>query len=414
MSKQNKQIITLAFSGGLDTSFCAAWLQQERDADVVTCCVDTGGFGGEEELAAIEDRALSLGAVAHHTVDARQVVYERFVSYIIKGNVLRGGVYPVSVAAERTAQAEAVVDIARQVGAQGVAHGSTGAGNDQVRFDIALATLAPELAIHAPIRELAMSREQESTWLIEHGFPVDEKVIAYSFNEGLFGTTIGGTETHDGWAMPPESAYTITRPQETAADTAEEVVLGFEQGLPVSLDGERLGGVQLVGALNARCAAHGVGRGIHVGDTILGVKGRIAFEAPAPLVLITAHRELQKLVSTKWQSMGCEQAGSSYGMLLHEGLYYDPAVRDLEALLDSANTRVTGEVRVRLFKGMHTVVGARSPHSLLGKGATYGEGALGWDGAEAAGFAKLHGMQSTLAMQAHQATTVAPLQESES
>ena len=221
------KIITLAFSGGLDTSFCAAWLQRERQADVVTCCVDTGGFGGAEELSAIEDRALSLGAKAHHTVDARQVVYDRFVTYIIKGNVLRGGVYPVSVAAERTAQAEAVVDIARKVGAHGVAHGSTGAGNDQVRFDVALATLAPDLAIHAPIRELAWSREEESAWLSAHGFPVEDKVVGYSFNEGLFGTTIGGRETHDGWAMPPEEAYSITCSPEAAVDKAEELVLGI-------------------------------------------------------------------------------------------------------------------------------------------------------------------------------------------
>ncbi len=394
-----KPTITLAFSGGLDTSFCAAWLQQEKDADVVTCCVDTGGFGGPEELAAIEDRALSLGAREHRTVDARRDVYDRFVSYIVKGNVLRGGVYPVSVAAERTAQAEAVVRVAREVGATGVAHGSTGAGNDQVRFDVALATLAPDLAIHAPIRELAWSREEESAWLRAHGFPVDDKVVGYSFNEGLFGTTIGGRETHDGWAMPPESAYQITCSVADAQDEPEEVVIGFERGLPVSLDGEAMDGVTLVGALNAKCKPHGVGRGVHVGDTILGVKGRIAFEAPAPLVLITAHRELQKLVATKWQAQTVEQAGSTYGMLLHEGLYYDPAMRDLEALLDSANTRVTGDVRVRLHKGGHVVTGVRSPHSLLGKGATYGEGALGWDGAEAAGFSKIHGMQAVLAAQ---------------
>ena len=390
------QRITLAYSGGLDTSFCVAWLREERGAEVVTCCVDTGGFGADE-LAALEDKALSLGAVEHHTVDARADVYERFVSYLVKGNVLRGGVYPVSVAAERTAQAEAVVKIARQTGSTGIAHGSTGAGNDQVRFDVALATLAPDLELHAPIRELHWSREQESDWLKAHGVAVPDQLVGYSLNEGLFGTTIGGRETHDGWSLPPEDAYSLTCAASEAVDTPEELIVGFEHGLPVSLDGVAMDGVALVEALNARCKPHGVGRGVHVGDTVLGVKGRIAFEAPAPLVLIAAHRELQKLVATKWQAMGADQAGATYGMLLHEGLYYDPAMRDLEALLDSANTRVTGEVRVRLYKGAHHVVGARSPFSLLGQGALYGEGAEAWTGAEAAGFARLHGLQSMLA-----------------
>jgi len=391
--------VVLAFSGGLDTSFCAVWLREERGLDVVTCCVDTGGFEAEG-LAAIADRALSLGARAHRTVDARHEVYARFVSYIIKGNVLRGGVYPVSVAAERTAQAEAVVAVAREVGASAIAHGSTGAGNDQVRFDVALATLAPDLEIITPIRELAWSRRQESDWLSARGIPVQEKTVGYSLNEGLFGTTIGGRETHDGWNLPPESAYVLTCPSTEAAEQPEELVLGFERGLPVSLDGRPLDGVDLVAALNARCAPHGVGRGVHVGDTVLGVKGRIAFEAPAPLVLIAAHRELQKLVCTKWQLHWCEQVGGFYGMLLHEGLYYDPVMRDFEALLDSVNQRVSGEVRVRLHKGQHAVVGTRSPYSLLGKGALYGEGSSSWTGADAAGFARLHGMQSRLASQA--------------
>ena len=388
--------VVLAYSGGLDTSFCAVWLKEHRGLDVVTCLVDTGGFS-EEALGVLADRALGLGVRAHRTVDARDDVYERFVTYLVKGNVLRGGVYPVSVAAERTAQAESVVELAREVGASAIAHGSTGAGNDQVRFDVALATLAPDLEIIAPIRELGWSRQQESDWLKEHEVAVDDQTVTYSLNEGLFGTTIGGKETHDGWSVPPEDAYTLTCSSEDATPDAQEIVLGFRQGQAASLDGVELDGVALVEALNAICAPHGVGRGLHLGDTVLGVKGRIAFEAPAPLVLIEAHRELQKLVCTKWQQHWIDQVGTFYGMQLHEGLYYDPVMRDLEAHLDSANERVTGEVRVRLHRGRHDVVGVRSPYSLLGRGATYGEGDTVWSGAEAAAFAKIHGMQSRIA-----------------
>lgn len=389
--------IVLAFSGGLDTSFCAVWLRERHAARVVTVTVDTGGFT-PQALAAVEARARELGAAEHRTVDARADVWQRFVAWLVKGNVLRGGAYPVSVGCERTAQAEAVVRVAQELGADAVAHGSTGAGNDQVRFDVAIGALAPALAILAPIRELNWSRQQESDWLRERGVAVPEKSVAYSLNEGLFGTTIGGRETHDTWRMPPEAAYTMTVAPEKAAPEPEELVLGFEQGLPVSLDGRRLDGVALVAALNARCRPHGVGRGLHVGDTILGHKGRIAFEAPAPLVLIRAHRELQKLVATKWQQYWCDQAGTFYGMLLHEGLYYDPAMRDLEALLDSANRRVSGEVRVRLYRGNLDVVGARSPFSLLDPAvAVYGEGASAWTGEQAAGFARIHGLPSLLA-----------------
>jgi len=389
--------IVLAFSGGLDTSFCAAWLRERHGADIVSVTVDTGGFT-QEALAAVEARARALGVREHRTVDARADVWRRFVSYLIKGNVLRGGVYPVSVGCERTAQAEAVVRVALELSADAVAHGSTGAGNDQVRFDVAIGALAPGLSILAPIRELGWSRQQETDWLRERGVKVPEKTVAYSLNEGLFGTTIGGKETHDPWTLPPDAAHTMTVAPTEARAEPEELVIAFERGLPVGLDGRRLDGVVLVEELNRRCRPHGVGRGIHIGDTILGHKGRIAFEAPAPLVLIRAHRELQKLVCTKWQQHWCDQAGSFYGMLLHEGLYHDPAMRDLEALLDSANARVTGEARVRLYRGNHDVVGVRSPHSLLDPAvAVYGEGASAWTGEQAAGFSRIHGLSVLLA-----------------
>ncbi len=389
--------IVLAFSGGLDTSFCAVWLREERDADVVSVTVDTGGFS-PEALRAIEQRAHDLGVTEHRTVDARADVYDRFVAWLVRGHVLRGGVYPLSVGCERVAQAEAVGAVARAVGADGIAQGSTGAGNDQVRFDVALAAMAPELPVFAPVRELNWSREQERAWLAERGVAVDAGTVGYSLNEGLFGTTIGGTETHDPWAVPPESAYTMTVPPTAAADEPEELVLSFEQGLPVALDGEALSGVELLVALNERARPHGVGRGIHVGDTILGVKGRIAFEAAAPLILIRAHRELSKLVLTKWQAHWLDQLGSFYGTLLHEGLYHDPVMRDIEAFLANANQRLDGDARVRLYKGNYDVVGTRSPQSLIDAGvATYGEGMAAFSGIDAQGFARIHGLPAVLA-----------------
>lgn len=390
------QRVVLAFSGGLDTSFCVAWLTQDQGAEVTTVCVDTGGFD-EQALAAIEARALELGAVAHHTVDARAQVFDRFVAYVVKGGVLRGGVYPVSVAAERTAQTEAVVKVACASGAVAVAHGSTGAGNDQIRFDVALATLAPDLAIVAPVRELGWSRDQEAAWLAKHSIPQPADDVAYSRNAGLVGATIGGVETHDSWFMPPESVYTLTSDGSNGAE-AEELVVGFTAGLPVTLDGRAMVGHELLAELNARAGAHGFGRGIHVGDTILGVKGRIAFEAPGPLLLVKARGELAKLVQTRSQAHWNRQLGDFWGEQLHQGLFYDPAMRDAEALLDSANALATGEVKLLLHHGHADVVGVRSPHSLLGgQDALYGEEMGAWTGSDAAGFARLHGLQSVIA-----------------
>ncbi|RKY17463.1 MAG: argininosuccinate synthase [Planctomycetota bacterium] len=383
--------IVLAFSGGLDTSFCVAWLREQHGAEVTTVCVDTGGFDAGS-LAAIEQRALSLGAVGHHTIDARDAVWERFVTYVVKGQALRGGVYPVSVAAERTAQTEAVLSVARALGVGTVAHGSTGAGNDQVRFDVALGALAPELEVLAPVRALGWSRERAADWLAERGHALDSDTVAYSVNSGLVGTTIGGQETHDAWSMPPGSVYSMTVDPADAPDEAEELLLGFESGVARTLDGRSLDGPALLAELNQRVGAHGVGRGIHVGDTILGVKGRIAFEAPGPLALVTAHRELSKLVLTSRQAHWLRQLGDFWGQSLHEGLYHDPAMRDAEALLDSASARVSGDVRLLLHKGRMEVNGARSPHSLLGQqSAVYGEQTGCWSGADAAGFARLHG-----------------------
>ncbi len=392
--------IALAFSGGLDTSFLAIWLRERIGAEVVTVTVDTGGFS-DQDLAAIAARAAALGITDHRVVNAQADVYEGYISYLIKGDCLRGGTYPVSVGAERTAQAAAIVRVAREIGATAIAHGSTRAGNDQIRFDVAIQALAPDLEVHAPIRDLGWSRKEESDWLAERGIEIDAATVAYSVNEGLFGTTIGGRETHDAWQVPPESVYTATAAPEDAPAEAQEVILGFERGLPVALDGEALGGVDVLRALNDIAGRHGVGRGMHLGDTILGVKGRLAFEAPGPLVVIRAHGELEKLVQTRWQAYWRQMLGTFYGNLLHEGLYFDPVMRDLEAFLDSVNERVTGDVRVRLHQGRLDVVGVRSPHALMDADvAVYGEGASGWSGEDAAGFARLYGLGAALGRRA--------------
>ena len=389
--------IVLAFSGGLDTTFCAVRLRETEGADVITVTVDTGGFS-DAERRRIEERARAAGSVRHETVDGRRRVYDRFCTYLVKGNCLRGGVYPLSVGAERIVQAEEVARVARETGAAAVAHGSTGAGNDQVRFDTALAALLPGIRVLAPIRELGWTRDQEADWLEARGFPVDRSTRRYSVNAGLWGVTIGGGETHDPWkSLPPEAWQTTTDPEKAPAE-AEVVVLAFERGLPVALDGRRLEPLELLAELGARAARHGVGRGVHLGDTILGIKGRIAFEAPAPAVILRAHRELEKLVLTKAQQTWKQTLAEFYGGALHEGLWFDPVMRDCEAFLDSSQERVNGEARVRLWRGTCEVVGVRSPDSLLsGAGATYGEGAKAWSGAEAAGFSRIHGMQGILA-----------------
>ncbi|MBI5200727.1 MAG: argininosuccinate synthase [Elusimicrobia bacterium] len=396
-----KPKILLAFSGGLDTTFCLLWLKETLNADVVTATVDTGGFE-PSELAAIEKRALSLGALEHRTLDAKAELFSRFVTVLIQGNVLRGRVYPLSVSAERVLQAELTAKLAKSLGCDGVAHGSTGAGNDQVRFDGAFQALAPGLAVHTPIRTLGWSRAQETEWLAKHGVTVPAKTTAYSVNTGLWGTTVGGKETHDPWKEVPASAFPV--PPEGLKTAPADVVIGFDKGVPVSIDGKKLSGPELVAALHALGRSYGLGRGTHLGDTILGIKGRIAFEAPAPLMLIAAHQELEKLVLTRWQAFWKNHVGEFYGQMLHEGLYYDPVMRDLEAMILSSQLRVNGEVRLKLAPGHFDVTGVKSPQSLMSAQAAYGETSKLWDGAEAAGFSKIHAMPMALAMKAEVAS----------
>ena len=387
--------VALAFSGGLDTSYCVPVL---RDAghDVHTVFVNTGGSSAAEREA-IRRQAMAVGAAEHHEVDARAAVFDRFVRFLIQGNVLRGEVYPLSVAAERTQQAISVIDVARQIGAVAVAHGSTGAGNDQIRFDIALRVLAPELGIITPIREKGVTRDQSIAYLQARNLPVPAKASAYSINRGLWGTTWGGGWTHDTWAGPP--AELIEPPADAPAPA--ELVIGWETGTPVSLGGAALTGADLVDRLGEIAESYGIGRAIHVGETALGIKGRIGFEAGSALMLIGAHRELEKLVLTRWQTFWKDQLGRFYGDRLHEGHYFDPALRDIEAMISSSQQRVTGETRVRLWPGRFQVVGARSPFSMMDPAvATYGEENRLWTGEEARDFARVAAIPSLLAVRA--------------
>jgi argininosuccinate synthase len=387
-----ERILALAFSGGLDTSYCVPRLA-ELGFSVHTVFVDTGATTLADREA-IRRQAKAVGAVEHHEVDARAAVFDRFVRYLIQGNVLRGEVYPLSVAAERTQQAIAVVETARAIRAVAVAHGSTGAGNDQIRFDVAFRVLAPELAIETPIRDQGLTRRQAIEYLETRGLPVPAQANTYSVNSGLWGTTWGGGWTHDSWAGPP--ADLVEPPNE--ARSPIEVVVEWSRGVPIALDGKALDGPGLIASLGELTAEFGVGHGIHVGETTLGIKGRIGFAAGAALVLIGAHRELEKLVLTKWQTFWKDQLGRFYGDRLHEGQYFDPALRDIEALLTSSQQRVTGETRVRLSPGRFLVTGARSPHSMMDRSvATYGEEQALWSGDDARAFAKIASIPSVLA-----------------
>ncbi|HEV7365807.1 MAG TPA: argininosuccinate synthase domain-containing protein [Gemmatimonadales bacterium] len=390
-----RDTLALAFSGGLDTSYCVPRLTDAGWA-VHTVYVDTGGSSPAERRA-IGRQAESVGAVQHHEIDARQQVYDRFVRFLIQGNVLRGEVYPLSVAAERTQQALSVVDVARRIGARAVAHGSTGAGNDQVRFDVALRVLAPDLQIVTPIRDEAIRRDQAIAFLTSRRLPVPPKAGDYSINRGLWGTTWGGGWTHDTWAGPPDE---LLEPPADAPDS-REIVIGWERGLAVGLDGQAITGPAVIQGLGELTAAYGIGRNIHVGETALGIKGRIGFEAGAALLLIGAHRELEKLVLTKWQAFWKDQLARFYGDRLHEGQYFDPSLRDIEALITSSQERVTGETRIRLGAGRFHVVGTRSPHSMMDPAvATYGEENRLWTGDEARAFARVAAVPSLLAARA--------------
>ncbi len=389
--------IVLAFSGGLDTSFCVPYLKETFDEPIITVTVNTGGLTAEDERNLIK-RSAELGAEQHLTIDGRSDLFWNHLSYLIKGNVMRGNVYPLCVGPERVTQAQKIVEAARQFNARAVAHGSTGAGNDQVRFDVALRILASDLEILTPIRSLGYSRPQIAAYLAERGFEMDASTTTYSINRGLWGTTIGGKETL-GSALPlPEEAYPDTVSPSKCPDQPLEIKITFEKGVPTALDGNMMEPVGLIERLNELGGDHGIGRDIHVGDTILGIKGRIGFEAPAAAILIKAHEELEKIILTKWQRFQKDQLAEFYGMLLHEGQHFDTVMRDIEAFLDSSQGVVTGNVTIQLYKGHLRVQGCESGHSMFDlKVASYGETNTLWNARDARGFTQIYGVHAHLA-----------------
>lgn len=378
-------LAVLAFSGGLDTSWCVLDLSR-RGYRVHAISVDCGGLD-DAARQRITERAHCLGA-EHEWIDARDVLVDRFLRYLIAGHALRGGVYPLVVSAERVCQAEAVARRARELGAALLAHGSTGAGNDQVRFDVAFAHLAPEIPTLAPVRERGLRRAEEEAELVAAGFTPDVFAQTYSVNRGLWGMTIGGGVTHDAWSSIPQDLY---RYGEIDGDLPpRDLVLGFEAGMPIALDGNEIGARETLVQLDEIGARYGIGRGTHVGETILGIKGRVAFEAPAAWITLTAHRELMKLVTSQATLFWNDHLGQLYGNLLHEGRYFDPLARALEGFFRESSSCVTGDVRLRLTPLALRVEGIRSPHGLLEAGKVrYGESSDLWTGRDAEGFCRI-------------------------
>ena len=381
--------ILLAFSGGLDTSFCVPWLSETFGRPVVTVTVDTGGIDAAA-AAALEKRAHALGAAAHHLVDARSEYFERVLKWLLIGNVRRGQLYPLCVGAERAVQAQVVAEQARALGTTTVAHGCTAAGNDQVRFEVALRTLAPGIEILAPVRDRAFKRPEQLAYLEARKLPIPPHGAAYSINRGLWGVTIGGRETLTSAGSIPESAWVLSQGAFDAPRAPRRVTIEFEHGVPTAFDGKPLDPVALIEAVEAAAGPFGIGRGIHLGDTIIGTKGRVAFEAPAAAVLIEAHRELEKLVLGARQQRVKDLVAAAYGDLVHEGQNLDPVCRDIEALFASSQARVTGTVTVLLRPGSAFVEGVESPHSLMkASRGVYGEAAGEWTPEDARGFSKM-------------------------
>ena len=381
--------IVLAYSGGLDTSFLVPWLAEHEHRPVITVTVDTGGIDAAAS-ATLAERSRALGAVAHRQVDARADYFEQVLRFLIMGNVRRGQLYPLCVGAERVMQAQTLARVAMELGSDTVAHGCTAAGNDQVRFEVALRTLAPDLKVLAPVRDQAFRREDELAYLRERALPVPPTGAKYSVNRGLWGVTIGGKETLTSAGSIPDDAWILTREAFTRPRPAERHTLSFREGRPVALDGRAAGAVAIIEALEALAAPFGIGRGIHLGDTIIGTKGRVAFEAPAAELLLTAHRELEKLVLTGRQQRIKELVAQTYGDLVHEGQLLDPVCRDIEALLSSSQQRVTGDVHLVLQTGNVFVAGVESPWSLMAASrGVYGEAAGEWSARDALGFSRI-------------------------
>jgi argininosuccinate synthase len=388
-----KKKVVLAFSGGLDTTYCAIYLSKENNMEVHAVTIGTGGFS-DDEINHIEKHASKLGVSSYKYLDVVDEYYQKCLKYLVFGNVLKNNTYPLSVSAERVFQAVAIAKYARKIGAQAVAHGSTGAGNDQVRFDMIFNILAPELEIITPIRDQKLSREAEIDYLKNHGVEMNFEKAKYSINKGIWGTSVGGKETLTSHQALPEDAY----PTQKTESEPRELQLIFKKG--------ELKGVgelnfenpaKAIKALEEIAAPYGVGRDIHVGDTIIGIKGRVGFEAAAPLITIKAHHTLEKHVLTKWQLYWKDQMSMWYGNWLHEGQFLDPVMRDIEQFLESSQQFVSGKVKVKLSPYRFEVIGIESEHDLMSaKFGSYGEMNNAWTGEDVKGFAKIFGNQTAI------------------
>lgn len=385
-----KKKVVLAFSGGLDTSFAAKYLSEDLGYEVHTALANTGGFT-DADLERIKNRALDLGAASHVNLDITKDYYDKSIRYMIAGNVLRNGTYPISVSSERIFQAIAIIEYAKSIGADAVAHGSTGAGNDQVRFDLTFQILAPEIEIITPTRDMTLTREYEIDYLRKHGVEADYKKLEYSINKGLWGTSIGGKETLHSEQTLPEEAY----PSQVTQTEPEKLTLTFDKGEVVAVNGkEYKNRVDAIRTVEAAGAKFGIGRDMHIGDTIIGIKGRVGFEAAGPILIIAAHKMLEKHTLTKWQQYWKDQIGTWYGMFLHESQYLEPVMRDMERFLESSQQNVSGTVEITLRPYSYTLVGVDSPFDLMKTDfGEYGEVNRAWTADDIKGFTKILGNQ---------------------
>ena len=389
----NKKSVVLAYSGGLDTSFCVKYLSVEKSLDVHTVLVNTGGFS-DKELDAVGIRSRQMGATSHKTVNVIDEYYQKCIRFLVYGNILKNHTYPLSVSAERVFQAMAIADAALQLKADYIAHGSTGAGNDQIRFDMIFAIMAPDIPVLTPIRDMKLSREKEIAYLEKNGVQMDWKKAAYSINQGLWGTSIGGKETLTSDKTLPEEAY----PSQVAKDDETEIQLHFEQGQITAINDKKYKNpVEAIEILNNIGSDYGIGRGVHVGDTIIGIKGRVGFEAAAPMLILKAHEALEKHVLTKWQIYWKEQMANWYGMLLHEGQYLEPVMRNIEAFLEDTQATVNGTVIIKLAPRRFEIIGIDSNNDLMNsKFGQYGEMPSNWTSDDARGFAKIMANQISI------------------
>jgi argininosuccinate synthase len=397
--------VVLGFSGGLDTSFCAKYFTDDKGYEVHSVVVNTGGFS-DDELRKIEQHAYKLGVKTHTTVDAITSYYDSIIKYLIYGNVLKNNTYPLSVSAERLSQALHIAEHVKKLNADAVAHGSTGAGNDQVRFDMIFNIMIPGVEIITPIRDMKLSREAEIGYLKSKGVEMNFEKSMYSINKGLWGTSVGGKETLSSKGMLPEEAW----PTQVTKEDGEEVKLHFEKGELKAINDKTFGHpTEAIQYLQTLAGPFGIGRDIHVGDTIIGIKGRVGFEAAAPMVILKAHHALEKHVLTKWQLNWKDQLAQFYGNWLHEGQVLDPVMRDIEAFLENSQQNVTGDVYVQLFPYHFQVIGIESEYDLMSsKFGKYGEMNNGWSGQDVRGFSKIFGNQTMIWNQVKNSVTARP------